>query len=242
MKNILITGGMSGIGLATALELHNSQTNVIVIGQNKEKNNRIQEKYPFLTVLSANLSNINEIEKVTQKIKNDFGKIDVFFANAGYGIFKPFEQITESDFDASVDLNYKGTFFTIQKILPLLNPGSSIIINTSWTYQRGLYASTLYSSTKSAISYLVKSLALELAERKIRINSISPGYTNTEQFNESNIESIQLGSMLRHVPMNRFGEASEIAKVVSFLASDSSSYVNGQEIIVDGGLTSVHVD
>lgn len=242
MKNILITGGTSGIGLATALEMNNETTNVIVVGRNIEKNAKVQAKYPALTVLLADLSNNDDIKKLISEIKSRFGTIDTLFSNAGYGIFKPFADITEQDFDNMVNTNYKGTFFLIQNALSILKDGGNIIINTSWTYRRGLADSSLYSSTKAALAYLVKSLSLELSTRNIRVNAVSPGYTNTEQFNESQIENDHLKHMLHTVPLHRFADASEIAKVVSFLSSEASSYVNGQDILIDGGLTSVQTD
>lgn len=239
LKNAVITGGTSGIGLATALRLTHTYDNVIVIGRNATKAQRLAQAHPELTVLTADLSQVNAITTVFAQIKEQFTHIDTLFANAGLGVFKPFDRITEADFDAQVDLNYKGTFFTIQQALPLMPTGASIVINESWTYHRGLADASLYSSTKSAIAYLVKSLALELADRRIRINAVSPGYTNTEQFNETTIAPDRLIKMMANVPAGRFGTADEIAKAVAFLASDAASYVNGQELVVDGGMTSV---
>lgn len=238
MKNIVITGGTSGIGLATALEMSNEQNRVIVIGRNEAKNQAVQERYPNLVVLTADMAKVTEIKRVFAAISAEYTQIDTLFVNAGFGVFKPFMEITEEDFDNQVDLNYKGALFTIQAAVPAMPAGSNIIVNESWTYHRGLANSSLYSSTKSGIAYLVKALALEFADRKIRINAVSPGYTNTEQFNEQTAGD-RLPQMLANVPMGRFGNADEIAHVVNFLASDAASYVNGQEIVIDGGMTSV---
>lgn len=139
-------------------------------------------------------------------------------------------------------LNYKGTFFALQAVSQLMTAGSSIVINTSWTYHRGLKTASLYSSTKSAIAYLTKNLALELGVKGIRVNAVSPGYTNSTQFNEKNIEPQRLQRMLERVPLGRFADASEIASVVAFLISDQAAYVNGQDIVIDGGMTAVHAE
>ncbi|WP_165815220.1 SDR family NAD(P)-dependent oxidoreductase [Levilactobacillus bambusae] len=238
-KNIVITGGTSGIGLATAKLLANEQTNVIIIGKNSENNRAVQVANPNLHVYTADLGRLNDIKQVFTKIHKTFNTIDSLFINAGFGLFKPFTEITEQDFDRSVDLNYKGAFFTAQSALQYMPNGSNMVFNLSWTHHRGLATSTLYSSTKAATSYLIKSLALELSDRQIRINAVSPGYTNTSQFNEQSIETDRLKQMLSDVPEGRFGSAEEIGNVVKFLMSDEASYVNGQEVIVDGGLTSV---
>ncbi|MYV05684.1 SDR family NAD(P)-dependent oxidoreductase [Furfurilactobacillus milii] len=242
-KVIVITGGTSGIGLATARAFAADEANqVIVIGRNPEKTQRVAIDYPSLTTYVADLSSVAEIDHVFKTIKQDYDHIDVLFANAGFGIFKPFGEITEDDFDRSVDLNYKGVFFTVQRAVPMMPKGSSVILNVSWTYHRGLDTASLYSSTKSAIAYLTKSLALELAPHGIRINAVSPGYTNTEQFNQQNMSKASFEDKIANVPMGRFGDASEIASTVQFLASPAASYISGQEIVIDGGLTAIQAE
>ncbi|GEK29273.1 SDR family NAD(P)-dependent oxidoreductase [Furfurilactobacillus siliginis] len=244
MNNVIvITGGTSGIGLATALAFAKVTTNqVFVIGRNPEKTHQVALDHPELTALVADLSKVTEIDAVMNDIKGQAGHIDTLFVNAGFGIFKPFAELTETDFDRSVDLNYKGVFFTIKRALPLLVDHASVILNVSWTYHRGLATSTLYSSTKSAIAYLTKSLALELAPHGIRVNAVSPGYTNTEQFNQKNIDPKRYQSMVARVPEGRFGTADEIASTVQFLASPAASYINGQELVIDGGLTAIQAE
>lgn len=238
MKNVVITGGTSGIGLATAKAML-ADSRVIVIGHNPRKNATIAQQFPEFEVLGADMSKVAEINHVFAEINRRFGDIDQLFVNVGLGVFKPFEEFTEADFDSQVALNNKGAFFTIQTALKYMPDGGNIVVNESWTYHRGLATSSLYSSTKAGVAYLVKALALELAQRQIRINAVSPGYTNTEQFNQNGIEANRLGRMLEQVPAGRFGDSSEIASTVKFLMSEDASYINGQEIVVDGGMTSV---
>ncbi|WP_353989624.1 SDR family oxidoreductase [Pediococcus argentinicus] len=239
-KVIVITGGTSGIGLATAREFAaDSNNQVIVIGRNPEKTQRVSDDYPELIPMIADLSKVSEVKRVFEEIKNQYKKIDVLFANAGFGIFKQFNEITEDDFDRSVSLNYKGIFFSIQEAVSLMPKSSSIIINVSWTYHRALTGASAYSSSKAALSYLPKVLALELADKGIRVNAVSPGYVITEQFNEDQYDKDRMNHKLEGIPAKRFAKAKEIGTVVKFLASDDASYVNGQEIVIDGGLTAV---
>ncbi|AJA80870.1 SDR family NAD(P)-dependent oxidoreductase [Levilactobacillus brevis] len=242
MKTVLITGGTSGIGLATAETLVQAGWQVAVIGRHPEKTQAFASAHPQIKTYVGDMSKVAEINRVMALIAADLGHLDAFFANAGLGTFKPFNDISEADFDREVDLNYKGTFFALQAAARLMSAGSSLVINTSWTYHRGLKTSSLYSSTKSAIAYLTKNLALELGEQGIRVNAVSPGYTNSTQFNEQNIAPERLKHMLDRVPLGRFANATEIANVVAFLLSDKASYVNGQDIIIDGGMTVTHAE
>ncbi|PMD72298.1 SDR family NAD(P)-dependent oxidoreductase [Companilactobacillus nuruki] len=241
-KNILITGGTSGIGQAAVELFVNEGWNVATIGRNPEKTTKFAENHPGVQAFIADMSKVDDIKRVMTEISSKMDHLDAFFANAGFGIFKPFSEITENDFDKQVDLNYKGTFFSIQEATKLMSKGGSIVINTSWTYHRGLKTSTLYSSSKSAVAYLTKSLALELGEKGIRVNAVSPGYTNSAQFNEKSIEVDRLAAMISRVPLHRFADASEIANVVEFLSSNKSSYINGQDIVIDGGMTVTHAE
>lgn len=241
-KQIVITGGTSGIGLATALKFQAKGYSVIVIGSNPDKTQAVQTKYPEFHTMVADLSDVQVIQETFQKIGQKFGKIDSLFVNAGFGIFKPFNEINENDFDSMINLNYKGAFFTIQAAKFLMTPGSNIVINVSWTQLRGLRHASLYSSSKAAVNYLIGALALEFSEDNIRVNGVNPGYTNTEQFNQANIAHARFQAMVSRVPEGRFGDASEIAETVYFLTQPAASYINGQNITIDGGMTAIQAE
>jgi len=237
---VLITGGSAGIGLATAHKFVEQGDQVIITGRNLQKLKQVQKQLPKVHIISSDASVSEEREALFAKIEKQFGRIDVLFANVGIGVFAPLTEITEEDFDHVVSVNYKGCYFTVQEALKLMPEGSKIIVNASWTHHRGLRNSTLYGSTKAAISHMVKGLAIELAERHINVNAVSPGYINTEQFNEGMLGEAESNARKAQVPQQRFGKSGEIADMVYFLASNEASYVNGQDILIDGGLTAVH--
>ncbi|TKG93974.1 SDR family oxidoreductase [Puteibacter caeruleilacunae] len=239
-RNILITGGSAGMGLATAIKFAEKGDQVIITGRNEKKLEEVKKQYPNIYTIASDVAVSDERKTLMSEIKELFGHIDVLFSNVGVGIFKPLSDITEEEFDQLVNINYKGTFFLIQEALKNMPDDSRIIVNASWTHHRGLMMSSLYGSTKAAISHLVKTLSIELADKKININAISPGYINTEQFNEAMLGEEAAQSRKVQVPMQRFGKAEEIAGLVYFLASPEASYINGQDILVDGGLTAVH--
>lgn len=238
-KKAIITGGSSGIGFAAAKELAGQGARVIITGRNPEKLEQAAEKLGRDRVLPVNgsVTDMAHLDFLAETVRKEFGSLDIIFANAGIGLFRPFLKVTEEEFDKLTNLNFKGAFFTIQKLVPLMNSGGSVIINASWTYHRGLLETgSAYSATKAAVANLAQSLAGELSTKGIRVNAISPGYIKTAQFNEKIIGEQEAVRRKKDVALNRFGNADEIAKVVAFLASSDSSYINGEDILIDGGL------
>ncbi|MGV9326434.1 SDR family NAD(P)-dependent oxidoreductase [Streptosporangium sandarakinum] len=236
-KVALITGGTTGMGLATARRLIDEGARVIITGRSEDRVRVAADELGANAVgVAADVADLGQIDALMGTIKERHGRLDIVFANAGIGTFKPFDQITEDEFDEAVDVNFKGVFFTVQKALPLLTDGSAIVINASWTLHRGNGILTLYSGTKAAVHNLARTLAADLAPRRIRVNSISPGYIDTPMFPEAALDEATASTLKRRVAANRFGRPEEIAAVVAFLVSTDASYANGQDIVIDGGL------
>lgn len=240
---VLVTGGSAGMGLATARLLIERGATVVATGRTADKlaaARRSLDRPEAMVPIVADCARLTDIDALVERVRQQYGRLDGVFANAGLGLFKPFTDFSEADFDFLVGVNYKGVFFTIQRLLPLVRAGGAIVINASWTQYRGLANATLYASTKGALLPLVKGLAVELAPRDIRVNSVSPGYVNTEQFNEQDLPPAVAATMRSQVPSGRFGRPEEVAQAVAFLLSDAATYVNGQDWVIDAGLTAVH--
>lgn len=235
-KIALITGGTSGMGLATARRLLAEGAQVVITGRDSARLAAAVESLdnPVTTVVS-DTGNLSDIDRLMATIRERYGRLDVVFANAGIGTFAPSAEITEADFDRTVDVNFKGLFFTIQKAVPLTGEGAAIVINSSWTINRGLPVASIYSATKAAVHNLARTLASELGPKGIRVNSISPGYIATAMSAES-MGADGLRTAAAETVAGRLGESDEIAAAVAFLAGPDASYVNGQDLIVDGGL------
>jgi len=234
---VLITGGTSGMGLAAARRFVAEGAQLVITGRDQRRvDATVAELGDRALGVVADAAVLDDLDAMVEAVENRHGRLDVIFANAGIGTFKPFAEISEADFDRAVGVNFKGVFFTIQRALPLLTAGGSIVINASWTMHRGNGVLTLYSATKAAAHNLARTVAAEVGGRGIRVNSISPGYIDTPMYPEAALGAEEAAAVKSQVVAHRFGRPDEIAGAVAFLASAEASYINAQDLIVDGGL------
>jgi NAD(P)-dependent dehydrogenase (short-subunit alcohol dehydrogenase family) len=243
-KVALITGGTNGMGFATAKEFINEGATVIITGRSQETVAKAVHRLGGNAIgLVSNAGKLSDIFDLQDQIKQHTNQLDVLFVNAGYGRFSPIEMVDETHFDELFNMLVKGTFFTVQQMLPLMREGSSIILNTSFVTGFGIENFSIYSAAKSAVQSFIKTFASECTSKKIRVNGISPGHIKTNIFNNTGLTPEQIEGAVAGItptlPFKRFGEPSEIAKTVLFLASDDASYIHGTEILVDGGLSNV---
>lgn len=239
-KTALITGGNSGIGFATASLFLEEGANVIITGRRADAVHEAVEKLgKGATGIVCDSGNMRDIKALPDLVKKVTSSIDILFANAGVGLFAPFSDITEDIFDNNVNINFKGVFFTIQYLLPLIPEGGSIILNSTILVHSGLETSAAYSASKGAVLSLGKTLAIELASRNIRVNSISPGPISTPIYSKMGMQEDALNEfaarVLAKVPLKRFGDSKDVAQAALFLASSESSFMTGSELSVDGG-------
>ena len=240
-KVAVITGGNSGIGLATAHEFKSQGARVVIIGRNADAVAAAAREVGGDTLgLVADVSRLADLEAAFQTIHQKYGHVDILFANAGIAKFAPLAEVTEAFFVEHISINVKGAYFTTQKALPLLAEGASVIFTSSTVSHFGMPGSSVYSMSKAALINLAKTLAVELAGKKIRVNVVSPGPISTPIFGKMGLPEAAVqelgGAILAQVPLARFGEASEIAKAVAYLASSDAAYVTGTELLVDGGM------
>lgn len=243
-KIALITGGNSGIGLATARRFVKEGAFVFITGRRqKELSDAVKEIGESVKAIQGDASNLGDLDRLFAQIQNEKGKLDIVFANAGAARFAPIGTITEEFFDSIFDLNVKGLLFTVQKALPLLPNGASIILNASIVGSKGLPANSVYSATKAAVRSFARTWTTDLKERRIRVNVVSPGPIATpgldELYSSSEVGRQRLKAIPTIVPLGRLGTPDEIARAVVFLASDDSSYITGIELFVDGGFAQV---
>ena len=243
-KVAVITGGNSGIGLATAELFKKEGAQVVINARNAQRLAETKEQVgDAFEVLQLDVSKVAEIEQFYAKIAETHGKIDVLFLNAGIGVFQPVENWDEATFDHVINVNMKGVFFGIQKAIPHLAEGASVVINTSISNQMGMPGSSIYAASKAAIRSLARTLSAELLPKGIRVNAVSPGPISTPIYGKMGMPKEQLdefaAGIQSQVPLGRFGTSEEVANTILFFASPESSYVVGTELEVDGGLTSL---
>jgi len=240
----LVTGGSSGIGLAVAQRFAREGAFVFVTGRRKNELEKAAELIgPESAAIQADVSNLADLDKVYQEIKQRKGRLDVLVANAGGGTFAPLGAISEDHFDQTFGTNVKGTLFRVQKALPLLSDGASIILSGSTAGSEGIAAFSVYAATKAAIRSFARTWATDLKERKIRVNVISPGPIETPGLaglaSDDDTRRGMYAAFATQIPLGRLGQPDEVAKVASFLASEDASFVNGIELFVDGGAAQV---
>lgn len=243
-KTALITGGTTGIGLETAKLFINEGAKVVITGQNEERVKKAgNELGPDTHAITADVSSLEDIDSMVSVVKDEIGKVDILFVNAGVLRMGSLSEVDEAHFDYQVNVNFKGSFFTIQKVVPIMKDGGSIVINSSNANQIGIPGLSVYSATKAALRSLSRTLSLELLDREIRVNTVSPGPVETPIFGKTDIPEDVAEEITKEIisqnPMKRFAVPEEIAKVVLFLASDDSSYMTGEEIVVDGGTVAI---
>ena len=244
-KVAVVTGGNSGIGLATAKRFVAEGAHVFITGRRQnELETAAREIGQHVTPVQGDVSKLGDLDRLFAAVREQKGRVDVLFANAGLGEFMPLEGITEAHFDKTFSINVKGTLFTVQKALPLMPEGAAIVINGSMASIKGTPTFSVYSATKAALRSFARTWAIDLKDRRIRVNVVSPGviitpgYKNELGMSDEQIEQTKAQTAAT-APLGRVGTADEIAKAVLFLASDDSSYITGIELFVDGGMAQI---
>lgn len=236
MPTALITGGTTGIGRATAELLHARGYQVAVTGQHPDSLARAESEFADdVLVVRSDGRVLSDTDALLSVVSDRFGSLDLLFLNAGIFRPAPVAEVTEESFDQQADLNFKGQYFTLQKALPLMNEGSSIVMTVGIGARVGSPGTTVGAATRGALLAMLPSLALELSPRKIRVNAVSPGVTDTPLFDKLGVPQDARDAMSATIPFGRFGTSHEIAETVAFLASDAAGYITGQDITVAGG-------
>jgi NAD(P)-dependent dehydrogenase (short-subunit alcohol dehydrogenase family) len=240
-KRVVITGGTSGIGLATAKLLLDQGARVLVTGRAKKGlDSAAEELGKNAIVMSSDATSLTDIDALATRARSELGAVDFLFLNAGYGKFTPFEHTPEAVYDEMFDLNVKGPYFAAQKFAPLMPPGSAMVLTTSAANVKGLPMLSAYGAAKAALRSLARSLAAELMPLGIRVNALSPGPIDTPIMDRTGMSKEQIDQVHQQLvalaPMKRFGTPEETAKAAAFLAFDAT-FTNGHELPVDGGMT-----
>ncbi len=243
-KLAVITGGNSGIGLATAKDFIAEGATVVIAGRSQATlDQAVAELGPRGSAVRADVTNSADLDNLFATVKERYGQIDILFVNAGGTSVNPLEAMSEAQFDHIMGVNFKGAYFTVQKALPLMNEGGSIVLNTSVANSMGMPTLSAYAAAKAALQTMIRTISAEVVDRGIRVNAVSPGPIATPFMERTGMSSEQVegfaGAVLGQVPMKRFGQPEEIAKAVTFLASGDASYVLGVELVVDGGISTL---
>ncbi|ASK32557.1 short-chain dehydrogenase [Chryseobacterium sp. T16E-39] len=241
-KFALITGGTNGMGYAVARQFIDEGGNAIITGRSEETVRKgVKQLGDKAFGIVSNAGNMKDLMSLQDEVRKYTERIDLVFANAGYGKFKPIENVDGEDFDELFNILVKGPFFTVQQVLPLMKRGSSVIFNTSVATEISMFNFSIYSAAKSAVQSFIKTFATELVEKGIRVNGVSPGHIKTNIFNNTGLNEEQIEEAVQHIiptiPFKRQGDPSEIANTVLFLASEGASYIHGAEIKVDAGIS-----
>lgn len=241
-KVVVITGGNSGIGQGIAHKFHQKGAKVVIFGRNQESLNAVKSELSnHILAVQGDITNSDDILRLYQDTLKTFGKIDVLVANAGVGEKISLDQTIEEKFDQMADINYKGVYFTVQHALDFLNSNASIIIIGSTAALIGVMNHSIYSSTKAAVIKLAKGFAIDLAQRNIRVNCISPGYIETPIFDQRlKKDPNYLENKKQYIPLSRIGQPEDVAHAAFFLSSDEANYITGANLVIDGGLSSFH--
>lgn len=237
-KTAVITGGNSGIGYATAADFLAKGAKVLITGRKPEAVQQAAAALGKADSFIADQGRIEDSQKLAEYVSDRYGKIDILFVNAGVAAMEPFASVTETSFDTVMDINLKGAFFTVQHLLPLINDGGTIILLSSVNAYAGMPGASVYSASKAGLNSLGRTLSRELASRKIRVNIVNPGPVATPILEKAGIpkEAINEEQLAKALPIGRIGQPEEIAKLVSFLASDDASFITGAEYNIDGGI------
>ncbi len=240
-KIVIVTGGNSGIGYATAKEFAAQGATVVITGRRKEAIKKAALEIGAISVV-ADQANLEDSEKLYNEVEKRFGKVDILFINAGItGTMNLIENTDAENFDQVMDINFRGAYFTLSKFIPLLNDGASVVILSSIVATMHKPYSSVYQASKAALNSIAKTAAAELAPRKIRVNIVSPGPHKTEIMNKAGLDDIAVQGikdrLASEIPLKKMGEPEDVSKLVAYLCEESSNFITGTEIVVDGGMT-----